>query len=40
MKYIEKVGQVFITTTDIDKLPIKLIEKSNIVKVKEGENNV
>ena len=36
MNYIKKVGQVFITTTDVDKLPIELIKESNIIKVKKG----
>lgn len=40
MKYVKKVGQVFITTTDVDKLPSELKENSNIIKVKEGETNV
>ena len=40
MEYIEKVGQVFITTTDVDKLPNELKEKSNIIRIREGENNV
>ena len=40
MEYIKNVGQVFITTTDIDKLPTNLIKESNIIEIKEGESNV
>ena len=40
MEYIKKVGQVFITTTEIDKLPLNLISESNIIEIKEGESNV
>ena len=40
MEYIENVGQVFITTTEIDKIPEELKQKSNIIEIKEGESNV
>ena len=40
MKYIKDVGQVFITTTEIDKLPIELRNESNIIEIREGESNV
>ena len=40
MKYIKNVGQVFITTTEIDKLPIELRNESNIIEIREGESNV
>ena len=40
MEFIKKVGQVFITTTEIDKLPLKLISESNVIEIKEGESNV
>jgi len=40
MKYIKNVGQVFITTTEIDKLPKELTKDSNIIEIKEGECNV
>lgn len=40
MEYIENVGQVFITTTEIDKIPEELKNKSNIIEIKEGESNV
>lgn len=40
MEYIENVGQVFITTTEIDKIPDELKQKSNIIEIKEGESNV
>lgn len=40
MEYIKKVGQVFITATEIDKLPLKLISESNVIEIKEGESNV
>ena len=39
LEYIKKTGQVFITTTDIYKLPKNLIEESNIVEIGEGEYN-
>lgn len=37
MNYIKNVGQVFITTTEIDRIPNELVEKSNIIYMKEGE---
>lgn len=40
MEYIKKVGQVFITTTEINKLPSNLINESNVIEIKEGESNV
>ena len=40
MEYIKKVGQVFITTTEINKLPNEILEKSKIIEIKEGERNV
>ena len=40
MEYIKNVGQVFITTTEIDKLPIELRNESNILEIREGVNNV
>lgn len=39
LTYIKKTGQVFITTTDIDKLPKDLIDESNIIEIGEGECN-
>lgn len=39
MNYIKNVGQVFITTTEIDKIPKQLIDKSNIIEMKDGERN-
>lgn len=39
LEYINKTGQVFITTTDIYKLPDDLIKESNIVEIREGECN-
>ncbi len=40
MEYIKNVGQAFITTTEIDKIPTKLLEVSKIIEIREGENNV
>lgn len=37
MNYIKNVGQVFITTTEIDKIPKQLIDESNIIEMKDGE---
>lgn len=37
MNYIKNVGQVFITTTEIDKIPKQLIDDSNIIEMKDGE---
>lgn len=39
MNYIKNVGQVFITTTEIDKIPKQLIDSSNIIEMKDGERN-
>jgi len=39
LEYINKTGQVFITTTDIDKLPKDLVDNSNIIEIREGECN-
>jgi DNA replication and repair protein RecF len=39
-EYIKNVGQVVITTTDIDKLPVNIVENSNIIEIKEGERGV
>ena len=35
LEYINKTGQVFITTTDLYKLPEKLINDSNIIEIGE-----
>ena len=40
MEYIKKVGQVFITTTEIHKLPNEIIKTSKVIEIKEGEENV
>lgn len=40
MEYIQNVGQVFITTTDIYKLPKNIKEISNIIEIKEGKCDV
>lgn len=40
MEYIKNVGQVFITTTEISKLPSDIKENSKIIEIKEGETNV
>lgn len=36
LKYIKNTGQVFITATDVYKLPEELIKESNIIEIKEG----
>lgn len=40
LNYVKKVGQIFITTTDIDKIPEDVKENSNIIEIKEGVYNV
>lgn len=36
LEYIKNTGQVFITATDVYKLPEELIKESNIIEIKEG----
>ncbi len=36
LKYIKKTSQVFITATDVDKIPKELTKESNIIEIEEG----